>query len=317
MAHTSQYICKTRKAVNQFALRSLLENPDAYWSEFFREDQNLYYLTLQLPDMNITDPASRPALELMFPIWIKDPQFFFNAHPPNQFWYGKEDAYGEHRRFIDLSTISVIPGANLAITYSYYLTRSIQMEEKTRCDVTNRKLLDSCVRSFVENKLGCKLPWMGDRLSSNIHIQNTCTEEQQANVTSIFEGISGPDATKLNVRGTDCSIPCDLYLPKLTMEMQSFNRTALPQLKDTGVATLTISVSTNQMTVAEEEIVLMYDSLDAMADIGGFLGLLLGASCWSIASSALNRAKNLILSHKKDFKNLVLPVCRPFIDFFG
>ncbi len=172
------------------------------------------------------------------------------------------------------------------------------MKDQTGCDETNRNLLDSCVRSFVEIELGCKLPWMGDTQSNNTHLQNMCTQEQQANITSIFKTISSPDATKLYVRGTDCPMPCDLYLPKLTKEVQSIIRTAWPQLNNTELATLTISVFTNQMTVAVKEVVLMYDSLDAMADIGGFLGLLLGASCWSIASSALKSVNNIILPRK-------------------
>ncbi len=274
----------------------MLENTEAYWSEFFREDPNLYFLTLQLPATNVAGAAGRQAVDLRFPISIQNPQFFFNAHPPNQFWYAHEDAYGEHRHFIDV-TSDISPGANVRITYTYHLTRNIQMEDQTGCDGTNAKLLDSCLRSFVESELGCKLPWMGDRLSNDVHLQNTCTEEQQANVTSIFKGLSGPDATKLYIGGTKCSMPCDLYLPKLTKEVQNINRTAWPQLSNAGMATLTISVFTNQMTVAVEETVLMYDSLDAMADVGGFLGLLLGASCWSIASSALRSTKNLILFH--------------------
>ncbi len=55
----------------------------------------------------------------------------------------------------------------------------------------------------------------------------------------------------------------------------------------------------NQLMVPVEETVLMYDSLDAMADVGGYLGLLLGASCWSMARSVLERA---CLWHKKMLK---------------
>ncbi len=273
----------------------MLEYANDYWSEFFREDLNMYYVTLQVPNMN---SFSKDQALVYIRMHIKTGlnSFIFKAHPQHHFWYGNENIHGVSGQRLLLSEVN--PGDDMSVAYSYQLTRNIQMEEQSGCRRTDDKRFVECLRSEIESTLQCSLPWLGESLLIDEH-PNICSEEEQINVTSVISKMKAPEVTKQYVPGTECAMNCDLYIPSLTKDVQVINRGTFPQGVDVKTARLSLTVFMNQLMVPVEETVLMYDSLDAMADVGGYLGLLLGASCWSMARSVLERA---CLWHKKMLK---------------
>ncbi len=97
--------------------------------------------------------------------------------------------------------------------------------------------------------------------------------------------------TRQMADATGCLPSCELYIPELTMKVTSTYR----ESNNTGIdqKMLRLTVHNDQEYIPVEEVVLSYDNLDAMADVGGYLGLLLGASCLSIASSFAERTQRL------------------------
>ncbi len=78
-------------------------------------------------------------------------------------------------------------------------------------------------------------------------------------------------------------------MPRLTRESESkFSK------NNTDNRLLSMTIYTDQLSIPVEEVVLSYDNQDAMADVGGFLGLLLGASFLSIFKEVTERSRNLM-----------------------
>ncbi len=165
-------------------------------------------------------------------------------------------------------------GETLEYVYSFSLTKSIK---RTKCQTKNIEL-DTCQRTFVEDKLGCSLPWMrGAQKESDM--KTTCNKNQLQNV-----------ATAVRELGENsCEVGCELYIPRIMKETHKY----YPYPKKANVTIhgrwLSFVFFTDQQAIPVEETVLSYDSLDAIADIGGYLGLLLGASCLSILKSVFEK----------------------------
>ncbi len=249
--------------------RDLLTNPEDYFTEFVttQRNQTTFFLTLHLPHANLTNKF-KPQLGLEFQLMADDPLFFLSVHPPHHVRYDSEVLDGLQRKY--LSVDDVKPGQTKLLTYSFSLTKVIK---RTKC-VNENLEVDTCQRASIEEKLGCKLPWMrGAQRKSKF--DNVCLQNQLENVSIAMKELED-DA---------CPVGCELYVPRISKEGQKYCQ----NVNSTNERRLSLMLYTDQQVIPVEQTVLSYDSLDAMADIGGYLGLLLGASCLSMVKDIFNR----------------------------
>ncbi len=261
----------------------MLENAEDYFTELFwnKGPMTVYYLTLNLPPSDLTaDP--KPQLGIQFQIQPVEYRFYFYAHPPHHVRYGRDVLDG--LQTISLALNDMEDGESILLSYSFTLKKLVNMD---CCSKDDQVPLDNCQLGFLEKRLGCELPWMkGGHLQSNF--DKVCNKVQLKNMTSYMRELwDALDDGQLN-KLIGCLPACNLYLPSLTREMEIMHKE-----ENSTKRLLGLNVYTDQLSVPIEEVVLSYDNLDAMADVGGFLGLLLGASCLSMLSCLAKRTKRM------------------------
>ncbi len=244
----------------------MLAKADDFFTEFIYNfgQARMFILTINLPLANLSGMA-KPQLSLELKLHERQKIFYMSAHPPHHVMYDRELLRGLQRFYVDVAKVKA--GETMEVSYSYSQTKIIELNTETsKCQVDNWEL-DTCQRNLVEDSLSCKLPW---RRASQIKssFNKACNMEQIDNASNALKGL-GEGA---------CSMACERYVPKLTRKSFKYYSGWIM----TRERYLSFSISTDQIVLPVEQTVLSYDSVNAIADVGGYLGLLLGASCMSM-----------------------------------
>ncbi len=148
-----------------------------------------------------------------------------------------------------------------------------------RCDDTGAPAhVTACIDRFIEERVGCSSAFQ--RTPQNRR-QCTTVDQYREWTRRVSEVIAWDETTIFNKTG--CLGPCDIYhyhledADTLTAAMLG-NRTGDP----TNVK-IKLMIPTSSYKSYEQYLVYDYDSF--IADVGGYLGLLLGHSLYSIACS--------------------------------
>ncbi len=267
------------------SFRNLLDNPEEYFTELVIHDgwYNLYYLSLNLPETEISD-NSRPQLGIQLYLDHDQTHFHFAVHPPHHVRYGQPILEGLKGRF--LSVDKVQPGETQTVTYTYELTKTTHRDQ---CG-NDVQLLDACQVHFIEKQIGCKLPWLRGKKTGPAQFENVCSgiKATLKNMTAVIKALNHA-SLKHFLEDTGCAPSCQMYVPTLAKEQERIGGHLDEIDNGTDKRLLQFMVYSEQTTIPVEEIVLSYDNLDAMADVGGYLGLLLGASCLSMIKNTSER----------------------------
>ncbi len=251
----------------------MLAKADDFFTEFIYKfgQFKIHYLTMNLPLSNFSGTA-KPQLSLEFKLPEGQNIFTMSVHPPHQVRYDRKFLRGVQKIFVDVAKVKT--GQTMAIGYSYSQTKVIEMDtESSRCQEENWEL-DTCQRNHTEDRLGCRLPWRrGSQIKTSY--SKACNKQQISNATNALMGLG---------EGT-CRMACERYVPKLTRKSTEYSSV----LNMFGKCHLSFSIFTDQVVLPVEQTVLSYDSVNANADVGGYLGLLLGASCMSMIRSVYKR----------------------------
>ena len=142
---------------------------------------------------------------------------------------------------------------------------------KAPCNEDPNASLTNCYKLYVEQRVGCQIPIIG-QLNRQRNCSGSKDELEYFNEAVRF--LEMPN--KKRIRETGCMPPCTytefqsktIYKAKISRKM-------------TG-ATLLLNFFSPQSIVPFEEEVLVYDGYNFIADVGGYLGLLLGVSVLTI-----------------------------------
>lgn len=135
------------------------------------------------------------------------------------------------------------------------------------CDPHNRQEVVPCVLDYVARNMSCLLPWYQKEEFS--HKPPCQSEEDFEHFALLDSKLQALDIRSL-LRTTGCRRNCRYgqYEARLTLEY------ALPE----NQTSTNIRIQATRSIVTVETEVLMYDLQQFVADFGGYLGLLLGAS---------------------------------------
>ena len=157
-----------------------------------------------------------------------------------------------------------------------YITKTLMKDldqPSQRCSQQNLKMTTStCIAKFLENTLGCNPMVLGSQFLKT----PTCTTKTQllalANASKLFEGADENDVYEM----TGCLPSCikDHYSLTVAPLKSEFSYVLRCQVH--------LEFKMLYSSYKEEEQYIIYDVASFIADVGGYMGLLLGSSLLSL-----------------------------------
>ena len=200
--------------------------------------------------------------------------------------------YGSAHQVVTLSARGCAPWQKIKFSTIVYITKT-QMkaidQPAQRChERTTNTNTSACIARFIEQKLGCSAMTLGSHHSST----SKCTTRSQllalANLSKTFERSDGNDIADM----TGCLSAC---------EKDRFSIIADPVVTETAYEEwgevpcqlhLQFRILDNSFKVEEQYELYGMDSF--IADVGGYMGLLLGISLLSIYRAVEHSTKKFI-----------------------
>ena len=163
------------------------------------------------------------------------------------------------------------------------------------CYEDNSNLFMHCMEDYYSKKLGCRLPWAVKNNTRN-DIMNPCKgKEKFKEFKSIVMNILKPEETKELVNKGCFILNCMQRSWKIRNQRNSDERDNDKPLTGFG-----IKMPPNMKVLVREEVKL-YTLVNFFAEVGGYLGLLLGESLLSYLMTASKWFQSL----KRKFKECV------------
>ncbi len=157
-----------------------------------------------------------------------------------------------------------------------------------RCDATNEGPgIAQCISDYVDAEVGCIVPWQR-RSKSKSSNQGLCnTRPQVLDARALIYALSSMDENRLFDR-TGCLAPCERDEFSLTPRGEVV-RSPMPAGVRQSFMKVRFAFSSGRHEVREQYVV--YDLGSFVADAGGYLGLLLGYSAYSVACDVVDLFK--------------------------
>ena len=148
----------------------------------------------------------------------------------------------------------------------------------------------ACIAEFIEAKLGCSVNIQGMRSSERPPCQSA---EQFVEFTSLSRELQYADASVIyNMTGCLSSCEKDKYDVIMTDKTeQAWDY----KWSYWGLSYLTLYINMHESAYIEEEEYFIYDFDTFIADVGGYMGLLLGSSIISL----MDEVESLLLRFRK------------------
>ena len=128
--------------------------------------------------------------------------------------------------------------------------------------------VNHCILSFIEKQIGCKPKIQGSNYSNGASCDTVDQLEDLAALSKIFEEADGNDIYE----ATGCLAPCDKDLFSLSHGL----------LTGRSSDTYHVQFKILDRAYEEREQYVIYDLSSFIADVGGYMGLLLGCSLASL-----------------------------------
>lgn len=130
----------------------------------------------------------------------------------------------------------------------------------------------SCIAKYIQGQIGCRVNIQGSRSFGN---GSECNSMEQFNkFVNISERLEEADDTSI-YKMTGCLSACEKDKFDITYGVES-------TLKGASYCRAVVSLQIDDKAFIEEEQYYVYDFDSFFADVGGFMGLLLGSSVLSI-----------------------------------
>ena len=176
------------------------------------------------------------------------------------------------------------------IAYSVKVHKRVSLNRKShRCSDEEGRTYQACHRDYMEKKMDCRLPWFkGGRPL------RPCDQPQDLHT---YREITAA-LLKLNqvelLAEVACVIPCTEYGYTISKEMEK-----MFYYEDRAIRShqYVFTIDDSQVEVIRERWIYTIDNL--VADIGGYLGLLLGSSILNIYEQAVFLLRKLYKNIRK------------------
>ena len=133
--------------------------------------------------------------------------------------------------------------------------------------------VNKAVFRYFTGHLQCRIPWK-ELTSSNQHLRACNTSKDLLNYSLLILKLRDMSPLEM-LAETECTVPCETLNYKLVSKTLETNVTGA-----SGTQSLLIRVENGKMPVRKETLLYTFDNF--VADIGGYLGLLLGQSLLTI-----------------------------------
>ena len=212
-----------------------------------------------------------------------------NVHDKDQYVFNLHMINGitkKHVSFIDgdgqLSTGHQMVGKQTVFQFSQQFSELQSLDHRS-CDETNSKKLFQCVSDYIVSKAG-----KGCEISRSYN--ETCLDYDEHRFRNVSHSLFSSPGLKPLIDEVKCELNCrygDYNLEEVVRH--DMRRNDLMNI---------ILLNDGAVEVMLEKEIFLYDRADFVADFGGYLGLLLGASFLSIFDGLCQACKKLGLFHK-------------------
>ena len=180
--------------------------------------------------------------------------------------------FGSAFSYTDTST------SNLSTTTIHEIKKRVVSyvnDERTPCQSMPRKTeMNTCIQQQIENEIGCQLPW--NNASSSVFAK--CTESgQYEKFLSTYDEIA-----KLSERSIAERTGCLPSCKRNEFSVNILNRIEIPSEGPSYYSGYFCYASGRYV---EKSYYYVYDWFDLLADVGGYMGLLVGYSLLTVYDS--------------------------------
>ena len=159
-------------------------------------------------------------------------------------------------------------------------------QHSSRCTSdTNTPNTTVCLASYIEKQIGCSPNIQGSQFPEGISCNNKSHLDGLANITKLFQTADENDIFAL----TGCLSACEK--DKFTLSVDPVEKVAKTH---GGDCEFHISFKIMKRSYGEEEQYVIYDTDSFFADVGGYMGLLLGCSLMSLYNELEALLKRLL-----------------------
>ena len=161
------------------------------------------------------------------------------------------------------------------------------------CDEENSKRLMDCMENYYSQKLGCKLPWALNNNIKNYSINLCKGKEKFKEFKNLAMNIlKSEERKKLNNKGC--------FMPNCLQRSWEVKRDNYKKLIRNGISVTGFKYEISQPAkVLVRKEVKLYTLINFFAEVGGYLGLLLGESLLSYLITASKWFQSLITKSKE------------------
>ena len=196
-----------------------------------------------------------------------------------------EEDQSKHNYYIDQRKIEyILPKEISFVKFGKQIVTKNLKTSKRDCQEDNSIKLTSCLNNFYARKLGCILPWVQE------NGEKCKGKEKFEEFRNLTKGIEEPEIQK-ELLDQRCTIP-NCHRRTWTIDstkMVDFNHA---QGGNQSSSEIWYNFPRNTQVLVRNEI-LLYTFSSFIADVGGFLGLLLGESLVSYILMVTNMMKKL------------------------
>ena len=190
-----------------------------------------------------------------------------------------------------------------------FIVKKVSFAERTAlstndkpCKSEPKNGLENCVRLFYHREMQCLLPWDTTNASSRQRLRFCDTRDDFLLFTNLTLTLAQKNQKDL-FSFLDCDVPCQT----MNYIVEDFLDDLIPcrfGICHPDEMMLTFSVVDDNVYVEKET--WLYDRINFVADVGGYLGLLLGVSavsCFECFKMAFKRLKKKLRAHRANGKN--------------
>ena len=151
-------------------------------------------------------------------------------------------------------------------------------------DAVTSKSTSACIADYIESEIGCNPQIHGSKYSQGPSCTNKSQLLQLRDFANILSGSDDYDVYNM----TGCLAPCKRDVYSIVPEPVKCS-------ENTGQGLFLLYMRINDRSYEEREEYIIYDTDSFIADVGGYMGLLLGCSILSL----FNEVETLIKSFVK------------------
>ena len=184
---------------------------------------------------------------------------------------------------------------NQSLVHNAYLdvkkTRMKYMSQPSEpCDSDRTIKTTDCIAQFIQSQIGCDIKVQGARETNNTSwppCNSTSQLQKFAFLSGKLQYATASDIYDM----TGCLSACEK--DKFDIRTSQMIKKSFQKPNPTGRVTLTVHISMSDTSYVQEQEYIIYDVNSFIADVGGYMGLLLGCSILSLFDEVESVVKKL------------------------